>query len=626
MKWMAAAAALVALAAGTASAQPKWVRDRIALEKACGEGDLAACAEAGVRLASGDNGPSGIREERPEAAVAFFERACVGGHMRGCRELGNLYAGGKGVTRNLRRAAMLYASACDAGDADGCFGAGTVAESGSPAESLDREPARAAALFARGVQLLADACDRGDGEACTHLGQMAFDGQFGQTKDAARALRLYDRGCEHGNSTGCYLAAHISAGTTAAGLVNRERTEAFLARHRALEMALCESGDVYACARITTSEATYKGCEHGDPAACFQLGFSYIPGRDDQPGDGDKAAHFYLKGCDQGEPSLCTEAAGLYMGVYDRAERQLLPPDPARAAALYSRACDGGDSEGCQRFAAMMADGVGGPRDPARASRIYDAACTDGVAGACVSLGRLLSRGDGVSASAVRAAQLFDRACTLGDVVGCYELGLRRRDGQGVARDPAIARRLLGEVCGSNPYYSDSALVGCREACALDVGSACAALARRAERGSREPDLQPRDVTPLYERAAARFDAECTEGAAQSCYALAMLARDERPLRRDMARYGRLLERACTLRLVRGCHALAQGYDWGSEPFPRDRTRAAELYLQACDLADADSCERAGRMLIAGDGLPADENRGKTLLSRAAELRKKRGY
>jgi hypothetical protein len=31
-------------------------------------------------------------------------------------------------------------------------------------------------------------------------------------------------------------------------------------------------------------------------------------------------------------------------------------------------------------------------------------------------------------------------------------------------------------------------------------------------------------------------------------------------------------------------------------------------------------------MLIAGDGLPADENRGKTLLSRAAELRKKRGY
>jgi hypothetical protein len=49
-------------------------------------------------------------------------RACDGGDVTACVELGKVYAAGRGVRVDRERAAALYKRACDAGFQMGCDG------------------------------------------------------------------------------------------------------------------------------------------------------------------------------------------------------------------------------------------------------------------------------------------------------------------------------------------------------------------------------------------------------------------------------------------------------------------------------------------------------------------------
>jgi uncharacterized protein len=53
-------------------------------------------------------------------AKAPFQRTCDGGYAEGCRNLGYMYANGRGVAKDEPRAAALYRQACDGGEAGGC--------------------------------------------------------------------------------------------------------------------------------------------------------------------------------------------------------------------------------------------------------------------------------------------------------------------------------------------------------------------------------------------------------------------------------------------------------------------------------------------------------------------------
>lgn len=145
------------LAVAPASAQPKWERDRAALERACGAGEAAACTAFGHQLLRGDKGPSGVREPQPAKAVAPFERACQIGNDAGCAALASLYAAGEAVAKATSRALQLYTQACDAGYASACLELGDLIASGT--DAIPANPARAGDLHARGVALLTAACD-----------------------------------------------------------------------------------------------------------------------------------------------------------------------------------------------------------------------------------------------------------------------------------------------------------------------------------------------------------------------------------------------------------------------------------------------------------------------------------
>ena len=61
------------------------------------------------------------REEATDrAAFSYFQKACDAGYAPSCNGLGTLYAQGRGVAKDLSRAAQLYKSSCAAGASTGC--------------------------------------------------------------------------------------------------------------------------------------------------------------------------------------------------------------------------------------------------------------------------------------------------------------------------------------------------------------------------------------------------------------------------------------------------------------------------------------------------------------------------
>ena len=49
-----------------------------------------------------------------------MKKACDGGNIDGCYNLGILYEEGKGVRQSSSKAKGFYGKACDGGDANGC--------------------------------------------------------------------------------------------------------------------------------------------------------------------------------------------------------------------------------------------------------------------------------------------------------------------------------------------------------------------------------------------------------------------------------------------------------------------------------------------------------------------------
>src|SRR5438067_2455731 len=70
--------------------------------------------------------PDRSERARTELEAAALKRGCDDGGAAACLKLGLLYARGRGVPRNLARAAGLYERACDAGLAEACSNLGAL--------------------------------------------------------------------------------------------------------------------------------------------------------------------------------------------------------------------------------------------------------------------------------------------------------------------------------------------------------------------------------------------------------------------------------------------------------------------------------------------------------------------
>lgn len=50
----------------------------------------------------------------------LYQKACDGGVMEGCFNIGVYYAEGKGVKQDFSKAKSLFGKVCDSGNQDGC--------------------------------------------------------------------------------------------------------------------------------------------------------------------------------------------------------------------------------------------------------------------------------------------------------------------------------------------------------------------------------------------------------------------------------------------------------------------------------------------------------------------------
>jgi TPR repeat protein len=101
----------------------------------------------------------GVPRDVGRAAV-LYERGCRGGDGSGCNNLGTLYEfGSLGLAPDEERAAALYGEACEKGDAQGCGNVGVVRL---------RRPLTGAARN-EAVSLLRESCAKGSTRACRTL-------------------------------------------------------------------------------------------------------------------------------------------------------------------------------------------------------------------------------------------------------------------------------------------------------------------------------------------------------------------------------------------------------------------------------------------------------------------------
>ena len=188
--------------------------------KACDGGDVKACLEVGVARIEGN---VGTRD--PEEAGKRFKAACDGAEMTGCVRLGILHVTGLGVEKSEEKAEALFTKACDAEDMYGCARLGKlhyINRKGKPAKKFCTLACEGGSmegclylgqLYLEGIGVKANfekartyfepACDSEVMEACTNLGVMLMRGEGG-AKNIARAKELFTTACEAKVQPACY--------------------------------------------------------------------------------------------------------------------------------------------------------------------------------------------------------------------------------------------------------------------------------------------------------------------------------------------------------------------------------------------------------------------------------------
>jgi TPR repeat protein len=163
--------------------------------QACQESSVRSDAQAAVHNQSVDD-PETIylrgkryaeRSDFSRAAKAFQEAAAAG-HAGAMAQLGALYAGGQGVSKDPARAVELFQRSVDAGSPEGMSHLGVAYLAG---DGVERDALRAREVFERGAAL-------GDATCMHNLGIVYLRG-YGVEPDEAKGLEWLQRAASAGS-------------------------------------------------------------------------------------------------------------------------------------------------------------------------------------------------------------------------------------------------------------------------------------------------------------------------------------------------------------------------------------------------------------------------------------------
>ena len=199
-----------------------------------------------------------------------MDARCIAGDVAVCTELGDMYATGRGVPRDLGQAARAYDRACSGGATDVCATLGEIVEQADSAEGG----------LPRAEQLYAKACGGGSSRGCLDLGRVAA-----LRGDLSQAVSLYERSCSGGWAPGCY--------DLAVSYRNGDGVAKDLPKALALYQEACDAEHAESC--IAAGDL-YLG---EDPPVAHDLAAATrMYGR---------ALDIYKQACDAGSQPDCTE-------------------------------------------------------------------------------------------------------------------------------------------------------------------------------------------------------------------------------------------------------------------------------------------------------------------------------
>jgi len=362
---------------------------------ACKRGKASACRGLGNLYARGH----GVKKDMVTAA-GYYRTACTGGDMHACEALGGLYYRGFGVPRDVKRAVGLLDRACKGGNLRACVNLA----------GLLRYDRRVPRDFPRALTLCEKACRGKLMRGCNALASMYSHGQ-GTPRDEARAAKLFRLSCESGDVKGCYsLALMVWRGQG----VRRDRRAAV--------------------------DLLQRGCDRGSPKSCESLASFFWAGREGQAKDHPRALSLYARACEMGYLKACSNEAAMH-----RDGKGTLSNRP-RAAGLFKRACKGGFYYACLHLARMHFTGKAPGASAAKADQILSEGCKRGSGNCCQYLANELRSGKRLKRDPARlkaldqkTVALFHKGCDGGFLPACHGLARLRWHGRGVRRDRRAA-------------------------------------------------------------------------------------------------------------------------------------------------------------------------------------------
>lgn len=255
------------------------------LEAQVATGDRAAILTLGEILKVGIDYQLGRGLSKDLARAAeLFKQACDGGLAEACERLGHMYRAGSGVTKNPSAALHLDQRACDLEYITGCYGLLVDYEGNARAS---------ASVWAKILSLTTKSCNQGDFDDCVGLAELYLQGP-GFPKDATRAAAIFQ-----GLLMSCKAGAAPACSSLARSYIDEKWLPKDPAERATILEAACASGtpgyslDQEVCARLR------------------ELGNAYSVGSDGLPKDGVKALRAWSRACEGGDAEACDSASSV---------------------------------------------------------------------------------------------------------------------------------------------------------------------------------------------------------------------------------------------------------------------------------------------------------------------------
>jgi TPR repeat protein len=362
-----------------------------------GLGILASLCEAGAAQACSEIGLYVYKLKDFKTARKAFDKGCQLGHADSCRKLGVALFKGDLGQKNPKQAFAHFKRACLLGNVEACKSAAGNMVKEAP-ETVD---------MGEVIDLAIVMCSYGNAQACAEAGRHLLFVQDTRI-DVSLGSQLYERACQTGEDTGCFLSM--------AGNLLSERA------NKNTELAIAEFDGL---------------CKKGLALACYSWGM--LGTLHKSKANHEDLAGAVSKACEQGLAQACVARTSVH-GTWEIPE---LKPD--EALALNKRACELGHGAGCRNVAMGQARGDSAERFASL--HTLARGCRHKDSKSCLGLAQRYAKGDDAPEADTKARALLRVACEQGLAEGCFHLGVFLEEGRGGEVDENLAKILRQRAC-----------------------------------------------------------------------------------------------------------------------------------------------------------------------------------